>query len=52
MKDKSKSSLQWNSNSLKKKKNITIKLNKNRRIQKDIVYKGKNKHINLARNIA
>lgn len=26
-------------------------LNKNRWIQKDIVYKGKNKHINLARNI-
>lgn len=36
----------------KEKKKVTIMLNKSSRIQKDIVYKGKNKHINLARNIA
>lgn len=50
MKDKLKSF--YNGTATERKKKVTIMLNKSSWIQKDIGYKGKNKHINLARNIA
>lgn len=48
MKDKSKPSLQWNSNSKKKHNHHAEQKQPD---SKDIVYKGKNKHTNLARNV-